>query len=168
MDNPDNTVSSIINAFTDLMCELPFSRISVVDICQKCNINRKSFYYHFKDKYDLMSCKFDMEFPCLSKQRDIFHEDLLLELSYYFYENRSYYRKAFRIEGQNSFTDHLQNRLSDHILKSCVCNKFRADFFATAITFALKEWMLDKSSVTPPEFYRQLNGCINNLSIKNK
>ena len=44
------TYYSIMKA---LMEERPFAKISVGDICERCGMNRKSFYYHFKDKYDL-------------------------------------------------------------------------------------------------------------------
>lgn len=38
-----------------LMEKKPFSKISVGDICEDCGMNRKSFYYHFRDKYDLVN-----------------------------------------------------------------------------------------------------------------
>ena len=38
-----------------LMSKNPFSKISVGDICEDCGMNRKSFYYHFRDKYDLVN-----------------------------------------------------------------------------------------------------------------
>ena len=41
-----------------LMKEKPFAKISVIDICEGCGMNRKSFYYHFKDKYDLVNWNF--------------------------------------------------------------------------------------------------------------
>ncbi len=167
MAESDNTVMSLMEAFTTLMCELPFSKISVVDICQKCNINRKSFYYHFKDKYDLMNSKFDMEFPMFDNKSET-HDKLFLKLFNYFHENRIYYRKVFMIEGQNSFTEHLHEKLKDYILSSSNCkNKFRADFFANGIIFATKEWINDKNGISPFEFYKQLESCIN-LSIQIK
>lgn len=30
-------------------------KISVADIVENCGINRQTFYYHFKDKYDLVN-----------------------------------------------------------------------------------------------------------------
>ena len=45
--------------------------------------------------------------------------DLLEDLCDYFYENRLFYRKAFDVEGQNSFTDYFRNIVS-MILARCV------------------------------------------------
>ena len=42
-------------ALKGLMAEMPFEKINVSQICERCGMNRKSFYYHFKDKYDLVN-----------------------------------------------------------------------------------------------------------------
>ena len=49
-------------ALKELMEHKAFEKISVSDICGACNMNRKSFYYHFKDKYDLVNWIFYSEF----------------------------------------------------------------------------------------------------------
>ena len=48
----------------------PFSQISVSDICGKCEMNRKSFYYHFKDKYDLVNWIYRTEFIAAARQKE--------------------------------------------------------------------------------------------------
>ena len=45
-----------------MMQKTPFQRITVGDICAHCGISRKSFYYHFKDKYDLLNWVFYTEY----------------------------------------------------------------------------------------------------------
>ena len=42
-------------ALKSLMASRPLSKITVGDICEACDMNRKSFYYHFRDKYDLVN-----------------------------------------------------------------------------------------------------------------
>ena len=34
-----------------------FSKVTVSEIVEDCGINRKTFYYHFEDLYDLLSFK---------------------------------------------------------------------------------------------------------------
>lgn len=53
------------------MAEQPFDKINVAQICQRCNMSRKSFYYHFKDKYDLVNWIFDTEFMELIKHENL-------------------------------------------------------------------------------------------------
>lgn len=46
----------------ELMEDLAFEKINVADICEKCDMNRKRFYYRFKDKYDLVNRIYGAEF----------------------------------------------------------------------------------------------------------
>lgn len=55
MADSNITKRALAHALKELMEEKNFSKISVADICEKCDMNRKSFYYHFKDKYDLVN-----------------------------------------------------------------------------------------------------------------
>jgi probable dihydroxyacetone kinase regulator len=43
------------------MQKKPFSKITVSEIIADCNINRKTFYYHFEDIYDLLTWMFREE-----------------------------------------------------------------------------------------------------------
>lgn len=45
----------IANAMKDLMREKPIEKIRVTEICWKAMIERPTFYYHFKDKHDLVA-----------------------------------------------------------------------------------------------------------------
>ena len=39
----------------------PLSKITVSEICKDCGINRKTFYYHFEDIYDLLRWMLEQE-----------------------------------------------------------------------------------------------------------
>ena len=54
MPDSNITKNALASAMKSLMERKSFSKISVGDICELCQMNRKSFYYHFKDKYDLV------------------------------------------------------------------------------------------------------------------
>ena len=38
----------------NLLLQKPLSKITISDITEDCGINRMTFYYHFKDIYDLV------------------------------------------------------------------------------------------------------------------
>ena len=61
---PDSNITkkALAQSLKELMAKRPFSKIGVADICENCGMSRKSFYYHFKDKYDLVHWIFDVEF----------------------------------------------------------------------------------------------------------
>lgn len=41
-----------------LLVKKPLEKIFVTDICREAEIERATFYYHFKDKYELMAWMF--------------------------------------------------------------------------------------------------------------
>ena len=49
----NRTKNMISEAFTQLLEEKPISKITVKDIADRCEINRNTFYYHFRDIPDL-------------------------------------------------------------------------------------------------------------------
>ena len=50
----NRTKSAIIDTFWELLEEKPYSKITVKDIVNSCQINRNTFYYHFHDIPDLL------------------------------------------------------------------------------------------------------------------
>lgn len=51
-----------------LLLERPLDKITVTDIAEDCGINRMTFYYHFKDIYDLV------EWSCLEDAKRALEE----------------------------------------------------------------------------------------------
>ena len=88
---PDSqlTKRALAQAMKEAMSELPLEKIRIKDIVKRCNMNRQSFYYHFKDKYDLVNWIFYTEF--FADIRDYLDEpnwELLGRICEFFYENR--------------------------------------------------------------------------------
>ncbi len=50
----DLTRKAIADSLKSLLLEKPLSRITVMDIAAECGISRMTFYYHFRDIYDLV------------------------------------------------------------------------------------------------------------------
>ena len=105
MADSNITKRALAAALKELMEQKPFSKINVAEICEKCGMNRKSFYYHFKDKYDLVNWIFDMDFAKVleaHEKKDYFTWPFLEALCECFYENRCFYRKALKIREFNT------------------------------------------------------------------
>ena len=49
------TKKAIASALKELCRTKPFEKISIADITSVCHLNRQTFYYHFQDKYELLS-----------------------------------------------------------------------------------------------------------------
>ncbi|MBQ6039560.1 MAG: TetR/AcrR family transcriptional regulator C-terminal domain-containing protein [Oscillospiraceae bacterium] len=49
----DATKSMFAQALDELLRTTPLQKVSVKALCLQCGAERQTFYYHFKDKYDL-------------------------------------------------------------------------------------------------------------------
>lgn len=171
---PDSNITkrALATALKSLMNAKPFAKISVGDICEFCDMNRKSFYYHFKDKYDLVNWIYYTE--CLIPLKEKGYDtswDLMDDLCEYFYENHEFYRKTLNFEGQNSFSEYFRDIivliLQDEI-KTIFGNNnenaFYVDFYADAFLAAIKRWLLQKDCIPAKKFVAQLKNCLIKVS----
>lgn len=161
------TKRALAGALKELMEERSFSGISVAGICEKCEMNRKSFYYHFRDKYDLVNWIFDTEFiSVICKGEASLSWDMMKVLCDYFYENRDFYRKVLSVEGQNSFSDHFhellyqlfQTQLRD-LEGAQKATNFQINFLSDAIVMTIRRWMMSRDCMKPEEFLAQIKIC---------
>ena len=53
------------------LCHKPLSKITVSEIIADCEVNRKTFYYHFQDIYDLLHWMLDQEAIEIVKNFDL-------------------------------------------------------------------------------------------------
>jgi len=59
--NSLNTKKMLAETLLSLLEKKPVSKITVSEIVTLCDINRKTFYYHFQDVYDLLEWHLDCE-----------------------------------------------------------------------------------------------------------
>ncbi|NMA13145.1 MAG: TetR family transcriptional regulator [Chloroflexi bacterium] len=167
MANSNITKQALSTALKELMEEIPFDKIRIADICNRCDMNRKSFYYHFKDKYDLLNWIFDTEFISFAKDLSQAeelneHVDAVQNICNYFYENRDFYRKALQTKGQNSFPEHFRAyvmpimKLRIEYLFGDSEDDFTLNFFTDAAVATIERWLLDKNCMPPDEFMNKL------------
>ena len=82
---------ALCDAMKTLMLKKPFQKISIREICECCGMSRKSFYYHFKDKYDLVNWIFYTEFIETIDDSDLQSSySLFGSVCRYFYRERAF------------------------------------------------------------------------------
>lgn len=173
MANSIMTKKALATSLKDLMKEKSFEKISISDICGGCNMSRKSFYYHFKDKYDLANWIFETEFLASVRNREYEDaSDAVYDMCRYLYDNKDFYKKALNIKGQNSFSDYFENLLFMAIreqLKGLLhvhaISDFPATFFTDAFVMAFRRWLLEYNDMGPEEFLEQLRICIKHIAV---
>lgn len=121
------TKRMIRDTLTELMEEKGFEAITVRDLTEKANINRGTFYLHYRDKYDLLE---QSEEEILKGIEAILHDinpkdavtyisqdqpfPIIHKLFEYFQENSSFMKVILGPNGDASF----QEKLKDFIKKT--------------------------------------------------
>ena len=168
------TKRALAQAMKELIEEIPFEKINVGQICERCNMNRKSFYYHFRDKYDLVNWIFDTEFIAVASQKDFRTGwEFFSELCGYLYQNRSFYLRALKIKGQNSFSDLFREMMepvvAEHLYGMLIEEKqvaFFVEFLTDAVVCAIERWIQKAHCVEPEVFLVQLKECVQQVAVK--
>lgn len=66
-----NTKKALAASLKKFMKQKPLSKITVSQLISDCNVNRKTFYYHFEDIYDLLKWTLEEEAIEVVKQYDL-------------------------------------------------------------------------------------------------
>ncbi len=170
MSKPSDTKKEFATALRLLLKTASFSDIRVGAICELCGKNRKSFYYHFKDKYDL--CGWILQSELMSailekKDADSEETDIFAEACRYFYQNRVFYRKLMQVDGQNSFREYFCDILGEFLTlplspfmpkgtNSAFCTRFCAE----ALASSLRHWLDAGAPLPPEEFAVQMKNAV--------
>ena len=177
MADSNITKLALSNALKELLEELSFEKISVSDICERCHMNRKSFYYHFKDKHDLVNWIFDTEFVEVNQTNAMYaqNESFAFDdrwknieiICDYFYENRSFYRRVLKVDGQNSFVSHFREFIRplfrlrvEALLGVEDVPEMVYDFVLDGVICAFERWLLDKNCISVEDFMFNLKKLI--------
>ena len=65
--NSQNTKKMLVETLLSLLEKKPLSKITVSEIVNLCDINRKTFYYHFTDIYLIMKETLNV-LSCMTKE----------------------------------------------------------------------------------------------------
>ncbi len=64
------THDAIMSTFTEMIGEMSFDQITVSELVKRCNISPNTFYYHYKDKYELLNAWFSEGLRKFSEEND--------------------------------------------------------------------------------------------------
>jgi probable dihydroxyacetone kinase regulator len=116
------TKNAIANAMKQVMEKVPFDRITTADIINICGISRKTFYYHFQDKYDVVNWIFSTEIVDGILETTTFDNWMegSLKLCHYIRNNKKFYKSAVNSNAQNCFIQFLHNLTEMQLRKLCI------------------------------------------------
>lgn len=154
-----------------VMQEKAFDKITIKMICDKTGVIRGTFYNHFIDKYECLEYLVN---KMLFSEND--SDNVSDDIRYYLEvidTNRSFFRRCFSIEGQNSFESILENAFikhydylyNDHKIKKLNISSakdFITLYYSRNISFIIKYWVTTNSNISIDQMIELTNMLLTN------
>ena len=155
------TKNWIADKMRELMKRKPIEKIRVTEICEAADIERPTFYYHFKDKYDLVAWMFYTK---------AYGTDIISVASAAAGMNKMkqqilFYKRAYEDASQNAlwrymleyfakrYTELAKEKLGTDILDSQLAYSIR--FYCMGAVGMTQEWVLN-DNITSAETVVQM------------
>lgn len=158
-------------ALKTMMSEIPLDEISVTSLTKRCGVNRKTFYYHFHDIYDLLTQVFlDERIQGTENAKDI--NQLLKVIFDYYIKNSKFIDATLNSAGKElvqeffyniCYTNFLRfiNNMADGKKLHINDRKYVARFYAFAYSNSIIYYLSTYKNKT-------LNGLMNCFNFQNK
>lgn len=138
------TKTLIKDTVLSLLQKKPISKITVSEVCQIADINRGTFYLHYKDSLDVLEqlqdeyC--DRVIALLEEHKDLNELDIILKLHQFNNENADDYLIFIRTDlPTHSFkklTDYGKNQIVDYICSNSSLTRAEAEWVSYYIVSA--------------------------------
>ncbi|MDO5400930.1 MAG: TetR-like C-terminal domain-containing protein [Eubacteriales bacterium] len=148
----------------NLLLKKPLDKITINDITEDCGINRMTFYYHFRDIYDLIewACQEDARKALEGKKTYDTWQQGLLQIFQAVLENKPFIMNVYRCVSREQVEQYLY-RLTYDLLIGVVNDQARgmqvreedkqfiAHFYKYAFVGLLLEWIGSDMKGDPAE-----------------
>ena len=134
------TKRALEQSLKNLLLKKPLTKITVSDIADDCGINRMTFYYHFKDIYDLVEwvCLEESTRALQGKKTSGDWQEGLLQIFEAVYENKAFIMNAYSSLHREQIENFLF-RLTHDLIMGVV----EEQSIGTSITQAQKNFIAD-------------------------
>lgn len=157
----------------NLLLQKPLNKITVGDIANDCGINRMTFYYHFKDIYDLIewSCVEDATKALEGKKTYDTWQEGFLNIFNVVLDNKPFIMNVYRSVSREQIEMYLYkltyNLLIDVVNEKSVGmavsdedKKFIADFYKYAFVGIMLNWIRNDMKEEPKQIVDRISVLI--------
>ncbi len=180
------TKQALATSFKELLEKRHISKITVKDIVGICGVNRQTFYYHFRDVYDLLAYTYTYEITKYFDEKGIDFDNpdinvAIKALFYFFLENKTPILNSYDSEHRVQYEEIIRilitpvvlnkiNSFSDKEDISDDMKNFVANFYVYACCGFILKWIeegLPDRFVVHIDYYSAIiNGSLETLLNK--
>ena len=154
----------------EMMETIPLSKVRVADLGWQCDVERRVFYYHFRDKYDLVAWMFERDYRSAANGAAPYSQELYAETHRTIWSRRDFYNRAFQDDSQNSIERYIvqfsiganEEALKRHQGVTTLSSDmvFAVRHFAYGNVGCLIEWLDGRLEATPEQFASHMFACM--------
>lgn len=170
MDHSLRTKKALADALKQLMEKTPLNKITVQKIVDKCELNRQTFYYHFKDIFELLGFIYKseaVESIAEYKSYDTW-VDGFYKIFLYIEKNMTFCLNTFNSIGRDhleAFLYSVTYELLMGVVDEVSCNmkikeedkEFVANFYSLAFLSLVIQWMKNGMKEKPEVIIEKLS-----------
>lgn len=106
----DRTKYLYAEHLTEMLKETTFDKIRVTELVRRSGTTPPTFYYHFKDKYELVAWMYLRDFSDVVGYEDAeYSPERLARIMQKMKEKKPFYKKVFASDSQNSIAAYIHN-----------------------------------------------------------
>ena len=163
------TKRALEQSLKNLLREKPLSKITVTDITEDCGISRMTFYYHFKDIYDLVewACMEDAAKALANKKTYDTWQQGFVQIFHAVRENKVFVMNVYRCVSREQVEKYLVP-LTDQLIMGVITERaagmtvreadqqFIAQVYSYAFVGIMLDWIRDDMRADPEELVNRL------------
>ena len=163
------TKKAIEASLKNLLLKKPFDKITINDIAEDCGISRMTFYYHFKDIYDLVEWACEEDVKKILEDKDDYKTwtQGFLNLFEEVLKNKPFILNVYRSVGREQVENYLYKIVYDLFLNVIEekaqgmtvrdeDKEFVADFYKYAFVGLMLDWVKNGMKEDPHKIVKKV------------
>lgn len=172
----NGTKRAFAEALKSLLNTKEMGAVRIQDLCRLCGTERPTFYYHFRDKYDLVTWIYEQDVRRTVQQYGRYNAAQLEMLLDLMQQEQVFYRKAFADSAQNALLPYIQQMILS-ITRSAMQGRragedltqeeqFTINFLAYSWCRCLADWIEGKYTMSAGEYARLMYRHLSYLGLR--
>lgn len=163
------TKRALVQSLKSLLQQKPLSKITISDITEDCGISRMTFYYHFKDIYDLVewACAEDAARALQNKKTYDTWQQGFVQIFHAVRENKVFVMNVYRCVNREQVEKYLIP-LTDQLIMGVITERaagmtvreadqqFIAQVYSYVFVGIMLDWIRDDMRADPEELVNRL------------
>ena len=166
------TKNALATALKKLLSKKELSKITISNITEECGVNRQTFYYHFKDIYDLLEWIFTNEvIEEIDNEIEENWQQKFIYIFEYVIQNKEFIKNVYSSGSKEYFLkfaykqtnlliiNFIEKEYKDKKIKE-ENKKFIANFYKYGFVGIIENWIVTEMKESPENIIKKLDVMI--------